>query len=86
MCQECNKYIIEALELSRRLIDLADKGDSEREDVGCGILFGTMRDYGYKLMALSNAEIANHKKAGIWDLDRVPVVPSGSVSYLSEID
>lgn len=86
MCQQCNKYLIEAQNLANQLIELADKGDSEREDIGCGILFGTMRDCGYKLRALAGAEIENHKRQGIWYENEVSPRPDKSVSLYSVLD
>jgi len=29
------------------MIDLADEGDADREDTGCGILYGVLRDSAY---------------------------------------
>ena len=49
MAKNSNETIIKALDLARELIILADEGDASREDVGCGVLFGTLRDCGYKI-------------------------------------
>ena len=51
---QCDKYIINALNIAQELIALADQGDAERTDVGCGVLFGTLRDcaYNIKIQAL----------------------------------
>lgn len=41
-------YVAEAMELARRLMGLADRGNAAgRED--CGILLGVMRDCAYKI-------------------------------------
>ena len=60
MADSCQKHLQRALRLAQELLTLADKGDAERQDVGCGIVFGTMRDCGYKLQALVNQEIQAH--------------------------
>ena len=62
----CRNQLEKALELAEQLLIVADEGDAERQDIGCGILFGTMRDCGYKLQALVEREIAEHKRKGIW--------------------
>lgn len=62
-----NKNILDTLELSRQLMFLADKGDLEREDDGCGVLYGVVRDVAYQIKAEANREMEAHKKAGKWD-------------------
>jgi len=66
MKDHCNEAINRALELVRELMILADEGDISREDVGCGVLFGTVRDCAYKIRNLAESEIAEHKKRGKW--------------------
>jgi hypothetical protein len=65
----CNNNIIEALNLSHQLLLLADKGDIEREDDGCGVLFGIIRDSAYRIQSEAKKEVAMHKKNGKWDTD-----------------
>ncbi len=48
------------------MIKLANKGDIEREDNGCGILYGILRDCAYKLKQLAETEKENHIKKGWW--------------------
>jgi len=52
--------------LSRELMKLADEGDAGRDDIGCGVVYGTVRDCAYKIQALALSEIAEHKKRGKW--------------------
>ena len=66
MIKNCNEAIVKTLELARELMVLADEGDANREDVGCGGLFGTLRDCAYKILALAESEIAEHKRRGKW--------------------
>ena len=37
----CDKHIIRTLGLAVEMIDPADMGDADREDIGCGVLYGT---------------------------------------------
>ena len=48
------------------MIKLADKGDIDREDNGCGILYGILRDSAYKPKQLAETEKENHIKKGWW--------------------
>ena len=48
------------------MIYLADRGDADREDNGCGILYGVLRDSAYKLKNLAEDEKANHIQKGWW--------------------
>ena len=48
------------------MIHLADQGDADREDNGCGILYGVLRDSAYKLKNLAEDEKANHVQKGWW--------------------
>ena len=66
----CDKNIVKTLKLADAMIDLANRGDIEREDVGCGILYGTMRDSAYKLKLLAENEKEKHIKKGWWNRDR----------------
>lgn len=64
-----NINVIEVLELSREMLKLADQGDKEREDRSCGVMYGILRDNGYKLERLARQEIESHRIAGTWDSD-----------------
>lgn len=66
MCKQTNENLLAALELSERLLKLADAGDQYRLDIGCGVLYGTIRDAAYKIRMLAEAEIENHKNMGLW--------------------
>lgn len=63
----CNANIQKTLELVEEMITLADKGDLEREDVGCGIMYGIMRDAAYKLKQIAEKEKLAHIQKGWWD-------------------
>ena len=62
MGNECNQHIRKALTLADALLSLADEGDEGRNDVGCGVLFGTIRDCAYKIRALAETELLEHNE------------------------
>ena len=65
----CNLHIAKTLELVEDMIYLADQGDTDREDNGCGILYGILRDSAYKLKKLAEEEKQNHVRKGWWPVD-----------------
>lgn len=63
----CDHNLKQAILLAERMIRLADKGDGDREDTGCGILYGMLRDSGYKIKRLAEDEKFKHIAKGGWD-------------------
>lgn len=66
----CNLHIVRTLQLTEEMIRLADLGETDREDNGCGILYGVLRDSAYKLIKLAEAEKQNHIRKGWWPEDK----------------
>jgi hypothetical protein len=66
----CNLHIERTLALVEEMIALADQGDTDREDNGCGILYGVLRDSAYKLRQLAEAEKQNHIQKGWWPREK----------------
>ncbi len=62
----CNEHIKATFDIVQQMINLADRGDGDREDVGCGILYGTIRDAAFKIQKLAEAEMQAHMKKGWW--------------------
>jgi hypothetical protein len=62
----CDKNIKDTLQMANDMIDLANKGDLDREDTGCGILYGVLRDCAYKLKKLAETEKESHIRKGWW--------------------
>lgn len=62
----CDENIKKTLKLAKEMLDLADKGDTVREDTGCGVLYGVLRDSGYKIRKLAETEREAHIKKGWW--------------------
>jgi hypothetical protein len=63
----CNRNILKVLDHVRKLLFIADTGDIQREDDGCGVLYGIVRDSAYKIIKQAETEIENHKRFGKWD-------------------
>ena len=63
----CNKNIKKTLDLVEKMIRLADSGDSAREDVGCGILYGILRDSAYRIKKIAEEEKKMHMAKRNWD-------------------
>ncbi len=62
----CDDNIQRTLDLVVDMIRLADRGDAEREDTGCGILYGILRDAAYKIKKLAEEEKRTHQAKGWW--------------------
>ncbi|HWR92025.1 MAG TPA: hypothetical protein VN300_06340 [Desulfobacterales bacterium] len=62
----CNLHIVKTLQLTEEMIRLADRGEADRSDNGCGILYGVLRDSAYKLRKLAEEEKRNHVRKGWW--------------------
>lgn len=66
----CNENIRKTLQLVKEMIHLANQGDIDREDTGCGILYGIMRDSAYKLKRVAEKEKQVHISKGWWEAHR----------------
>lgn len=63
----CDRNIQTTLELADTMIELAEKGDIDREDRGCGILYGILRDAAYKIKQVAELEREAHIRKGWWE-------------------
>jgi hypothetical protein len=57
------KNLREALSMARNLIKLADHGSDECNDDGCLVVYGIMRDCGYRLQSAAEQEIKAHESS-----------------------
>jgi monoamine oxidase len=57
------------LDLVERMTRLADEGDAVREDDGCGVLYGIIRDAAFKIRRVAEQERAAHVRKGWWPRD-----------------
>ena len=54
------------MKLADEMISLANKGDLDREDTGCGVLYGIMLDAAYKIKKVAECEREAHVDKGDW--------------------
>ena len=64
MANAADACLEKILEMAEGMLALADAGDAVREDVGCGVLYGVLRDSAYKLQRLAAAEQEAHLRRG----------------------
>ena len=64
----CNESIEKAIDLVKNMLALADEGDMASEDTGCGVLYGVIKDYAFKIKKLAETEKDNHIKKGWWEV------------------
>ncbi len=64
--KSCDENINKTLEITKSMIILAEKGDADREDNGCGILYGVILDSVYKIKQIAEVEKEKHIKKGWW--------------------
>jgi len=62
----CDENIKKTLELAKDMLSTAEKGDAYREDDGCGILYGVLRDSAYEIKQIAESEKEKHIKKGWW--------------------
>ncbi len=55
-----NDNLRKVIQLSYEMLELADRGDKFRQDIGCGVVFGTLRDEAYKIRRLAEEELSQH--------------------------
>jgi hypothetical protein len=65
--KNCDINIARTIELANEMIRLAQEGYEQREDPGCGILYGIMLDAGYRLLDLAQKEKDKHIQKGWWN-------------------
>ena len=73
--RDCTKNIVYVIELSRKLLFCADRGDIQRTDDSCGVLYGIIRDSAYKILDRALKERQIHIRKGTWDCDDTDQFP-----------
>ncbi len=63
----CDQNIKRTLEITEEMIRIAMQGDKDREDNGCGVLYGILLDSAYKINKVAEKEKLAHIKKGWWD-------------------
>jgi len=62
--KKCDINIARTIDLAQQMIKLAQTGYEQREDPGCGVLYGILLDSGYRLLALAQKEKHAHIQKG----------------------
>jgi hypothetical protein len=57
-----NDCLQKTLKLVDLMLQLAEEGDATRQDVGCGVLYGVLRDAAYRIKKLAEAEREAHNR------------------------
>jgi hypothetical protein len=83
MVKPCDQNIKLTIELTQEMIRLADQGDADREDTGCGVLYGVLRDAAFKIRQLAEQEKSKHQAKGWWQ-EKCP--PSGRMKSAGPLD
>jgi hypothetical protein len=60
MPSPADRCLKKTLQLAERMLRLANNGDAVRDDPGCGVVYGVLRDSAYKLKQLVEAEQQAH--------------------------
>lgn len=60
----CDESILKVIALTEDMLTLSEEGDAVREDAGCGILYGVLRDSAYRIKKLAEEERLNHIRKG----------------------
>jgi hypothetical protein len=64
--RRCDEVLQKTLVLADAMSEIADEGDNAREDTGCGVLYGVLRDAAYKIRKLAEEEREAHLRKGWW--------------------
>ena len=65
----CNESIKNTIAVAKTMLKIADEGDMVREDNGCGVLYGILRDAAFKIRKFAEAEKDVHIRKGWWDIE-----------------
>jgi hypothetical protein len=58
--ESIDKNLKDIIALCGQMLNLADRGDEERTDAGCGVIYGTLRDAAYKVRQMAQNELQKH--------------------------
>jgi hypothetical protein len=61
----CDEILLKTIKMASSMLKLADEGDAKREDNGCGVLYGLVRDSAYKIRRLAEAEKEAHMRKSL---------------------
>ncbi len=64
--ESCNRNIQDLIDLAEELLKLSDRGDIDRNDDSCGVLYGIARDAAYKIINEASKEKEKHIVSKKW--------------------
>ena len=67
MSKPFNENLRRLLALTSEMLAFAERGDLDRDDATCGIIYGVLRDAAYKLRQLAAEELNRHMQMDKWD-------------------
>ncbi|NLD37870.1 MAG: hypothetical protein GX654_13465 [Desulfatiglans sp.] len=62
----CDENLIKVIALTEEMILLSDEGDALRDDSGCGVLYGVLRDSAYRIKKMAEMERDSHINKGLF--------------------
>ena len=60
MANNCDIYLQETLDLTDKMIRLADQAEAVCNDNGCAVVYGILRDSAYRVRKEAEGERENH--------------------------
>jgi hypothetical protein len=58
-----NQNLRNVVQICYEMLEIADRGDSFRNDSECGAVYGCLRDAAYKIRQLADHELLRHENA-----------------------
>ena len=58
-----NQNLRNVIQICNEMLEIADRGDSYRNDSGCGAVFGRLRDAAYKIRLQAERELLSHERS-----------------------
>lgn len=57
-----NQNLRSVIQICYEMLEIADRGDFYRKDIGCGAVYGRLRDAAYKIRLQAETELLSHGK------------------------
>lgn len=67
MARPFNVNLLRTLDMTARMLELADDGERDHDDPSCAAMYGILRDMAYRLRKLAQDECERHQNTRKWD-------------------
>jgi len=57
-----NQNLRNVIQICYEMLEIADRGDTYRQDSGCGAVYGRLRDAAYKIRRQAEHELLSHER------------------------